>query len=292
MDKDNAALCLYLLFVISWLGYGIWASKIQDNAIFLLSFVLVFANLLLFYHRSKSIAFARLSKMLNYIYTVLLILFLGVIGLSLIGNDVSQYFNLSYFVIILVALGIFLVFTNKEEEETKESFFKSLSGDHVVVAVCTIAGAVVIWYKTQDLGKISYLISGLGGLLIAALSLLLIEEEKEEKSEAAPSKDIKEAEAPPSKKMEEQYEIKKTKEEVASKLWIKFGKSITRFLKKVENASPSQYFELHKEYTKMIDIYWKLVYDFADEADRKTKDGIAANISKIYNLLNDMYKEL
>jgi hypothetical protein len=38
---------------------------------------------------------------------------------------------------------------------------------------------VIIWYKTQDIGRLSYLIAALSGILIILLSILVMEDDEE-----------------------------------------------------------------------------------------------------------------
>lgn len=71
-----------------------------------------------------------------------------------------------------------LVLTGKSEIQKRAREEIKLK-DYIFIFGLGIFGAALIFYKTKELGWISYVISLISGLLIILLSIIILKEEKE-----------------------------------------------------------------------------------------------------------------
>lgn len=76
-----------------------------------------------------------------------------------------------------IILGILVVIFPKKNEKEK----KKTKSDTILTITLGIAGAILIFIKTQSLGLLSYIISTISGLLIIAVGYLLFNDKEEEK---------------------------------------------------------------------------------------------------------------
>lgn len=75
--------------------------------------------------------------------------------------------------------GVLSVLTGKEIEE-KEAKEEIVFKDYLFVFGLGILGAFLIFYKTKELGWLSYVISAISGLLIILLSIIILNEDEDE----------------------------------------------------------------------------------------------------------------
>jgi len=108
--------------------------------------------------KNKNIARIVNSLFQTFLVTYLLLLLIEQIW----SNSISLYLNLNYFLIIVIIFGILSVFT--KQEQAKKEPISSL--DYVYIAFLSIAGVIIIFIKTKELGYLSYLISIIAGTLI------------------------------------------------------------------------------------------------------------------------------
>jgi len=78
----------------------------------------------------------------------------------------------------VILTGIISVLTGKEKEE-KEAKEEIVFKDYLFIFGLGILGAFLIFYKTKELGWLSYVISAISGLLIILLSIIILREEDE-----------------------------------------------------------------------------------------------------------------
>ncbi len=280
MRRDWILVPSCFTLVLLWASIGaLYYYNTQNYVMYALLFFLVMVNTMFLLYLMELISFHNINKVLNYLYTTLLVVFFGSIVATALGKDAMSYFNIYYFIAVILALGAFLLLTNKDEERESKGFSVPLkldinlpsNFDHAFIVVMSVIGAVVIWYKTRQIGDISYLVSVLGGALIAALSMLILEEDEDElEDEKGDSKDSKTADE-------------------MSKEWIRFEKKLELFVKKAQNSNSSKYFSLYKEYNEINDVYLEMLHRIkADPSDRKLKDGINEKL----DMANDIIKEL
>jgi len=75
----------------------------------------------------------------------------------------------------VILTGIFSVFWGEQQEKlTKEKITKK---DYLFILGLGLLGAYLIFYKTKELGWLSYVISIISGLLIILLSIIILNEE-------------------------------------------------------------------------------------------------------------------
>lgn len=91
---------------------------------------------------------------------------------------VEHHINLTYFLVLVIIFEIISILTAGEEKSPNPSE-PLAKRDYVLVALAGIAGAVLVWYKIQDIGWLSYFIALISGVLIILLSILVLGEEGE-----------------------------------------------------------------------------------------------------------------
>jgi len=119
----------------------------------------------------------KTGEVISYSFQSLLVTYLILLLIEQIWTGfVSTYLNLNYLLIVVIILGILDVFSEhkpiKKEKPTKK--------DYIFISLLGILGFIIIKYKTSELGWLSWVISVIAGLLIVLLSLLVLEEDKEE----------------------------------------------------------------------------------------------------------------
>lgn len=113
-------------------------------------------------------------EIINQAFQMLLVLYLVLLLIEQVWQySVSMYLNLNYLLVIVIIAGIFSVFTKQKPKKKEKITWK----DYVYIAVLSIAGFMIIFIKTQELGWLSYVISIIAGMLIFLLSLLVLEED-------------------------------------------------------------------------------------------------------------------
>jgi hypothetical protein len=87
---------------------------------------------------------------------------------------VSFFFNLNILLIVVLASGVIMVLTHNEHLEPERTKHKIKTADVEYTILLATGGAFLVWYKTQDLGIISFVIAGLTAMIILLLSFLLL----------------------------------------------------------------------------------------------------------------------
>ncbi|MCE8423806.1 MAG: hypothetical protein J5U17_04905 [Candidatus Methanoperedens sp.] len=125
----------------------------------------------------KNDRFRQLLDLNHEFFSTLLITYLLLLLAETIWEGrVSAYININYLLIIVIISGAVSVLTQKEEEKPEKVELKTK--DYLYIGIMGIAGAFIVWYKIQDIGMLSYLISIVAGVLIILLSILLFEEDE------------------------------------------------------------------------------------------------------------------
>ena len=114
------------------------------------------------------------AETINTAFQSLLVLYLILLLAEQIWeNSVSYYLNLNYLLIVVIIAGILSTFT-KQEKAKKEAI---TAKDYIYITTLSIAGTIIIFIKTRELGWLSYTISLIAGILIFLLSYLVLDEE-------------------------------------------------------------------------------------------------------------------
>lgn len=118
------------------------------------------------------------------VFQVLLVAFLVALLLQqLLPDLVERYINLTYLLILVIIFGIIAILTSGEEQERPDRSEPLTKKDYLLVALAGVAGTLIVWYKIQDIGPLSYLIAGISGILIILLSIIILGEEGGEEEE-------------------------------------------------------------------------------------------------------------
>jgi len=116
-----------------------------------------------------------IRQIFNYSFQIMLFLFLLILLLKeFFPTDVSLMININWFMIAVIVLGISsILFPLKGIRQIKKP---SSWRDYLLILFLGILGALLIFLKLNNLGRISYFISILGGLIIILLSWILLKE--------------------------------------------------------------------------------------------------------------------
>ncbi len=112
------------------------------------------------------------SRAVGVVFHVLLMLFLLILLIQQIIPATPV--NLDYLLLAVIIFGIIYVLLPHEEVVKREP---ASMRDYIFAVVMGIAGGIIVWYKTQNIGALSYIISVISSVLIILLSILLLEEE-------------------------------------------------------------------------------------------------------------------
>ena len=131
----------------------------------------------------KKSKFHELGELLRDPFASLLTLYLIFILIDTIWDgELSKSINLNYFLVFVIATGI-LSFIRKDYAK-KETIIEPITkSDYFFIGALSVIGSLIVWYKLQKIGILSYIISILAGILIFLLSVLVLEEEEEEEKE-------------------------------------------------------------------------------------------------------------
>ena len=131
---------------------------------------------------SENRFFRALVASIQQLFIILLVTYLVLLLIETIfAGSVSRYLNLNYWLIAVIVTGVVTVLSRYESEKPEE---KTINTGNIITLVCIgLIGAALIWYKTREIGWLSYLISLAGGTLIVLLSILIWQKDGEEESE-------------------------------------------------------------------------------------------------------------
>jgi hypothetical protein len=96
---------------------------------------------------------------------------------TIFEGSVSSYLNLNYLLTLVIILGIAVVLSASVVSNSK-TLERFTNRNKFLIISTGIGAAVIIWYKTQDIGWISYIISIAGGGLIVFLTVLAWQEDE------------------------------------------------------------------------------------------------------------------
>jgi amino acid transporter len=119
------------------------------------------------------------AEIVSHIFQTLLVTYLILLLVEQVWvSSVSLYFNINYLLIIVIVSGVLDVFSEHKKEKFKAPNWK----DYSFVSILGVLGFIIIKFKTIELGWLSWVISIIAGILIILLSLLVLEEDKDEKN--------------------------------------------------------------------------------------------------------------
>ncbi|MCK4964776.1 MAG: hypothetical protein KAS54_06830 [Dehalococcoidia bacterium] len=117
-------------------------------------------------------------KLVQQLFVTLLVTYLLLLLVETIWEkSVSAYLNLNYWLIVLIVVGVVAVLTGPERREEEG---RRLGRRDIAIVICAgLTGAAIVWYKTKEIGWLSYVISVISGGLIVLLFMLVWREEGE-----------------------------------------------------------------------------------------------------------------
>lgn len=138
---------------------------------------------------SENSVFRAVAASIRQLFITLLVTYLLLLLIEAIfPMSVSRYLNLNYWLIAVIVTGIVTILTRQEIARPEET--KPIAGGNIIMLICIgIIGGALIWYKTKEIGWISYLVSISGGALIVLLAILIWQKDGEEESEGENSPD-------------------------------------------------------------------------------------------------------
>lgn len=117
---------------------------------------------------------------INNIFQFVLVAYLLTLLLQELHPPAKEWLNMNYFLLTVILFGAASVLTNRDDEKnTVHEPVELTTKDYIFIGFAGITGAAIIWYKTQDIGRLSYLIAALSGILIILLSILIMEDDEE-----------------------------------------------------------------------------------------------------------------
>jgi hypothetical protein len=134
-----------------------------------------------FYSSEIENRFAKAAvELVQQVFVILLVTYLLLLlGDTIWEESVSGVLNLNYLLIAVVVIGIPAVLISRKKPAGEVR--KPVGGKDILMVSCAaIAGAVIVWYKTRDIGWPSIIMSIISCILIALLSLLILKDGDEE----------------------------------------------------------------------------------------------------------------
>ena len=120
--------------------------------------------------------FQRNPKIIiNIIFQVLLVLFL----ILLLAREVFsfEFFNINALLGLVVLFGVITAIKPPETDKKQNSPLEKK--DYIFILILGVVGGLIIWYKTQNIGWLGYIVSAIAAVLIILLSILVLEEDEQ-----------------------------------------------------------------------------------------------------------------
>lgn len=114
----------------------------------------------------------------NFSFQILLIIFLLTLLIRELSPSMVNWINMNYLLILVIIFGAAAVLANKENDKQNVEPVTITKRDYIFIGIAGVAGAIIVWYKVQSIGSISYLIALLSGMLIIMLSIIIMEEDE------------------------------------------------------------------------------------------------------------------
>ena len=113
-------------------------------------------------------------KINRIIFLIITFIYLFLLIIKQVLNGVfEEYININAIFILLLMSGVFFLFPIIEEEEKFNKKRKLEREDVFLFFIMGLICSVLVWVKIKDFGIISYIISGIAGLLTLVLPILI-----------------------------------------------------------------------------------------------------------------------
>lgn len=119
----------------------------------------------------------KTAVIINHLFQVLLVTYLILLlAEELWTGSVSNYLNINYLLAMVILLGVLDVFS----EHIPKPYKSPTKKDYGFIIMLAFLGFIIIKFKTSALGWLSWFISIIAGVLIALLSILVLEDKDNE----------------------------------------------------------------------------------------------------------------
>lgn len=128
------------------------------------------------------------AAVIQELFVILLVTYLLLLLMETLWKEsASSYLNLNHLLITVIITGVISVLTRHDAKPMAKEHL----GKKGVIFIITIGlvGAIIIWYKTQEIGWLSYLISTVSGSIIVLLLALIWQGEEAGEIEGENSQD-------------------------------------------------------------------------------------------------------
>ena len=114
-------------------------------------------------------------ELISQLFQILLVTYLGLLlAEEIFPGLVSIYLNLNYLLGIVILVGILSIFSEEVRRKIKVG-----RSDYFLAYLLGIVGFVIVKIKTGQLGVLSWVVSGIAGVLIVLLNHLVLEDKDE-----------------------------------------------------------------------------------------------------------------
>ena len=108
------------------------------------------------------------------IFTIITFIYLLLLIINQFWDKIfKEYLNINAIFILLLMSGIFFLFPIIKEEEKLNEKRKLERKDIFLFFIMGLICSVLVWVKIKDFGIISYIISGIAGLITLVLPILI-----------------------------------------------------------------------------------------------------------------------
>ena len=112
------------------------------------------------------------------IFTIIIIIYLLLLIINQFWNKIFQeYLNINAIFILLLISGTFFLIPITKEEKKVSQIRKLERKDIFIFLIMGLICSVLVWIKIKDFGTISYIISGIAGLITLVLSTLFFNDQ-------------------------------------------------------------------------------------------------------------------
>jgi len=127
---------------------------------------------MLFTKYNKSIYLNIIKDLIREIFKMSLISFFIFLFIENFNEGfITNYLDINIFLISTIISGILYLIIKQEDDNVEKYSFKIR--DYILVIICCIVGSSIIFYNIKEIGKLSYLISVITGIIMFLIFVLL-----------------------------------------------------------------------------------------------------------------------
>jgi len=122
-------------------------------------------------------------KLVQDLFPVLLLTFLLLtLAETIFEGSINHYINLNQLLTIVIVVGVIALLTAPSKPKIIRRERLTAKGTFIIICA-GLTGATVVWYKTQEIGWLAYVISAVSGGIIVLLSMLVWRGDEGEENE-------------------------------------------------------------------------------------------------------------